>query len=595
MLAIRGEQYFNGLAVSGGIAHGRLLVLGRPERKVERQLIDPSAVAAELKRLNEALTATRQHLKGVRDRVAAAMGQSEAGIFEAHLLVLEDAVLLGEVQKLIRDQHQDAAFAFYTVTEKFATALSLADDDYLRERAADLRDIAQRVIDQLRGVSGEDALANLPEPCIVVAHDLSPSTTAQLNPRRVLAFATDLGGRTGHTAIMARKLGIPAVVGLGDASRHLHSGEYVLVDGYSGLVVVAPTDQTLFAYGQLKERHVALDEKLAEIRDQPAVTLDGQGIHLAANIESPADLPSVRSAGAAGVGLFRTEFLFLNRTTLPTEEEQYIAYRAVAEGCAPYPVVIRTLDLGGDKMPFGATMEREPNPFLGWRAIRISLTRPELLRTQIRAILRASAHGVVKILYPMISCVQEVQSANALLEECKGELRREGRAFDEHLEVGVMIEIPGAALIADHLAQWCDFFSIGTNDLTGYTLAVDRLNERVAHLYTPTHPAILKLIALTVAAGRRHNCWVGVCGEMAGEPAMIPLLVGLGVTELSATPRVLPHVKSLIRRLKLSEAQALVKSVESMEHAGDIAAAADRVARASAPELLEGRTGPAEA
>ena len=575
-----------GIAVSGGIAHGRVLVLGRTDRKIERRTIDPAAVPNELKRLNDALAATRQTLKAIHNRVAAAMGQSEAGIFEAHLLVLEDANLLGEVHKLIRNQFTDAVYAFHTVAEKFASALAAAEDDYLRERAADLRDIGGRVVDHLLGVSGEDVLTTLTEPCVVVAHDLSPSTTAQLDPRMVVGFATDQGGRTSHTAIMARKLGIPAVVGLGDITQRLRTGDYALLDGHGGVLISAPTDQTLFAYGQLQKRHVAMDKKLRELRDQPAVTLDGHRVIVAANIESPDDLPAVRESGADGVGLFRTEFLFLNRAQLPDEEEQYVAYRQIAEGCAPAPVIIRTLDLGGDKMPAEISLNGEPNPFLGWRAIRISLTRRDLFRTQLRAILRASAHGTVKLLYPMISCVEELRSANALVEECRAELRNEGRSFAARMEIGVMIEIPSAALVADHLARHCDFFSLGTNDLTGYTLAVDRLNERVAHLYAPTHPAVIKLIALTVEAARRHGRWVGVCGEMAGEPAMIPLLLGLGVTELSATPRAVPQVKFLLRRLKLAEAQALAAAVLDCENAAEISVATHQLARAVAPDLF---------
>lgn len=589
VLLNKGEQHFKGIAVSGGIAHGRALVLGRAEQQIERQAILPEDVPAELKHLNQALATTRQSLKAIHDRVAIAMGQAEAGIFEAHLMVLDDANLLGEVQKMIREQLTSAAYAFHTVAEKFASALAAVEDDYLRERASDLRDIAGRVTNHLLGVTGEDILGTLTEPCILVAHDLSPSTTAELDPKRVLGFATDQGGRTSHTAIMARKLGIPAVVGFGDITRHLHTGDYVLLDGLAGTLVAGPTDQTLFAYGQMQQRHVALAERLRELRDQPAVTLDGQGITLAANIESPADLPAVIASGAAGVGLFRTEFLFLNRTTLPTEEEQYAAYRQVAEGCAPHDVIIRTLDLGGDKMLSGGEYETEPNPFLGWRAIRISLSRTELLRTQLRAILRASVHGQVKLLYPMICCVEEVRAANAILEQCRAELRQEGQPFAEKFEVGVMIEIPSAALTADHLARHCDFFSLGTNDLTGYTLAVDRLNERVAHLYAPTHPAVIRLIELTVAAARRHGRWVGVCGEMAGEPAMIPLLLGLGITELSATPRAIPQVKFLLRRLKMPEACQLAESIQSLELGVEIAAASQSLAQAVAPDLFNGR------
>ena len=580
------EQVFRGIAVSGGIAHARVFLLGRTDRGIERRTIDPSEVISEFLRLTAGLAETRQAIKAIHDQVAAAMGQSEAGIFEAHLLVLEDANLLSEVQKVIREQNVDAVYAYHWVSEKFATALGAVDDDYLRERAADLRDIAGRVIDNMMGVPGESALALLKEPCLVIAHDLSPSTTAQLDPKKVLGFATDQGGRTSHTAIMARKLGIPAVVGLGNITQKVRTGDYALLDGHSGTLVVAPTDQTLFAYGQLQQRHVALNAKLHELRDQPAVTLDGHGLILAANIERTADLPPVRTAGAAGVGLFRTEFLFLNRASVPSEDEQYAAYRAVAEGCGSDPVIIRTLDLGGDKLPANFASAGEPNPFLGWRAIRISLDRPELFRAQLRAILRASAHGPVKLLYPMISGLAELRAANALLERCREELRQEGQGFDPAMEVGVMIEIPSAVMVADQLARECQFFSIGTNDLTGYTLAVDRLNERVAHLYTPTHPAVIKLISLTVAAARRQGRWVGVCGEMAGEPQLVPLLVGLGVDELSATPRVIPEVKFLLRRLKLSEAKALANEALACDCPQKILEQSQKLAHAVAPDLF---------
>jgi phosphotransferase system enzyme I (PtsI) len=586
---ISGERSHRGFAVSGGVAHARILVLGQTRRSVDHSPVDPEQVPAELDRLNQALVRTRRDITAVKEQVAAAMGAEEAGLFEAHLLVIEDSTLIDEVARKIRAERLPADTAFHVVSEKYVAALEAVDDAYLRERAADLRDVAGRVIDHLQGVGAPRDLRRLSEPCIIVAHDLAPSTAATLDREHVLGFATEAGGRTSHTAIMARKLGIPAIVGLGPLLEAVRDGEYALLDGHGGVLTVNPTDQTLFEYGQLKQRRAQFEEKLALLREQPAVTLDGHRVTLAANIDGPEDMAGVQSSGADGVGLFRTEFLFINRRTPPTEEEQYQAYRAVAERVGPgSDAVLRTLDLGGDKLPGALARTGEPNPFLGWRAIRISLGHPEDFRLQLRAMLRASAHGKVRLLYPMISSVEELRAANALLAECRGELRREGLPFDEAMPVGTMIEIPAAALIADTLARETDFFSIGTNDLTGYTLAVDRMNERVAHLYQPTHPAVIRLIRMTVEAGRRHGRRTTVCGEMAGEPALVPLLVGLGIDELSATPALVPQVKFLLRRLKLPEAKALAEFALGCDSAAEIHGRSAALAREIAPNLFGG-------
>ncbi len=517
------------------------------------------------------------------------MSAAEADIFDAHLLMLEDRVLIEEVIRFIREQKVNADFAFHAVSERYVAALSDVQDEYLRERAADLRDLAGRVLDNLLEVKDAFDLRRLKEPCILVSRDLSPSTTAQLDKKLVLGFATDIGGKTSHTAIMARSLDIPAVVGLQNVSEELQSGDYALLDGYNGTVIVNPTDQTLFEYGQLAKIKASLGEKLREIQRQPAVTLDGKTIHLSANIEDRNDIESVITHGAEGVGLFRTEFLFINRDSLPGEEDQYKVYRQVAAALKPNPVIIRTLDLGGDKFASHLQLAQEMNPFLGWRAIRFCLAQPELFRAQLRAVLRASAEGNVKMMYPMISGLEELKQANALVEKCKDELRAGRIPFDENLEIGAMIEIPSAALVADALAKRVKFFSIGSNDLIQYTLAADRTNEKVSHLYEPTHPAILRLIKMTVDAAHANGIWAGVCGEIAGDPVLTPLLIGLGVDELSAAPPVIDEVKYIIRRIKLSEAQALAAFALQCESPAEIFARCHELARVSAPSLFENK------
>jgi phosphotransferase system enzyme I (PtsI) len=413
--------------------------------------------------------------------------------------------------------------------------------------------------------------------------------TAQLDKKFVLGFVTDIGGKTSHTAILARSLDIPAIVGAQTISEELETGDYALLDGYNGTVIVNPTDQTLFEYGQLAKIKASLDEKLREVQHQPAVTLDGKTIHLSANIEDQHDIEAVLAHGAEGVGLFRTEFLFINRDRLPTEEEQYQVYRQVAVALKPHSVIIRTLDLGGDKFASHLQLAQEMNPFLGWRAIRFCLAQPEMFRHQLRAILRASAEGNVKMMYPMISGLEELNQANALVEECKAGLRAEKIPFAENLEIGAMIEIPSAALIADALAKKVKFFSIGSNDLIQYTLAADRTNEKVSHLYEPTHPAILRLIKMTVDAAHAHGIWAGVCGEIAGDPILTPLLLGLGVDELSAAPAVLDEVKYIIRRVKLDEARELAEFALASESPTEIFARCVEFARQTAPSLFENK------
>jgi phosphotransferase system enzyme I (PtsI) len=584
-----GEKIFRGIPVSAGVCRGKLLVLSRSHPSIPKREVTENCVPDEIGRLERALVQTRQQILEVQRKVSAGMGAEEGGIFDAHLLVLEDRTLLDEVIRNIAEKKFNAEYAFHIVAEKYASTLAAIEDDYLRERATDMRDVTSRILNNLMGRHEEVDLKKLTEPSIIISYDLSPSATAQLDRKTVLGFATDIGGQTSHTAIMARSLRIPAVVGLKSASNELETGQYALLDGFNGVVIVNPTDQTLFEYGQIIRKQVSLEEKLRDIQDKQAMTLDGHRVTLSANVEKATDAAEVRANGAEGVGLFRTEYLFINRTTLPTEEEQYQAYLRAATDLKPASVLIRTLDLGGDKFMANADQAPEMNPFLGWRAIRYCLQERPLFRSQLRAILRASAEGNIKMMYPMISGLEELIQANEMVEECKAELRKEKIAFDENLEIGAMIEIPSAVMVADALARRLKFLSLGTNDLIQYTLAVDRMNEKVAHLYEPTHPAILRLIKETVDAGHRNNIWVGVCGEMAGDPVLTALLLGLGVDELSASPPLVPPVKFLIRRLKMTEARSLAEFALSCESSKEILSRCQAFAREIAPGLFENK------
>ena len=576
-----------GIPVSQGVSQGRVLVLNRSLIVPAKAGFETDNQAGEGARLQTALAETRKQLTAVQERLRDEFGAKESQIFDAHLLVLEDPALMEEVGRQIRDEHHTPEYAFYTASEKYAEALSAVDDSYLSERAADIRDVTQRVLGNLIGQPQRAGVSDLTEPCIVVANDLTPSDTAQLDPAKVLGFVTEVGSRTSHTAILARSLQIPAVLGLGEAIEELKPGQTVLLDGFNGFVIISPSEQTLFEYGQLVERQSSIEESLDEIRTEPAKTLDGHTIILSANIERAGDVEAVRKSGATGVGLFRTEFLFINRSDLPNEEEQFQAYKKVTETLAPEPVIIRTLDLGGDKLLSHVNIAAEMNPFLGWRAIRLCLEEKDLFRTQLRAILRASAFGDLKIMYPMVSGMDELDAANVLLEECRDQLRAEGVKFAENLEIGVMIETPSAAMIADSLARRVQFFSIGTNDLIQYSLAVDRLNEKIAHLYEPTHPGILRLIKATVDAGQAQKIWTGVCGEMAGELAMVPLLIGLGVAELSVVPSLVPRVKMLIRSIEMAKARELAEFALNCDSPGKILARAEALAKAAVPDFFE--------
>ncbi|MSR65341.1 MAG: phosphoenolpyruvate--protein phosphotransferase [Verrucomicrobiae bacterium] len=577
---------FRGIGASPGIARGKIYVFGGVQDEVPQRKITKDEIPAETVRLEQALLATRQQLLEVQKQISDSIGTQDASIFDAHLLVVEDRTLIEEVIKGMKKDLHNVDYVFDKVAKKYVESLSKIKDDYLRERAADIEDVTKRILRNLLGKDHVD-LAHLTEERILVAYDLSPSNTATLDRSKVIGFATDVGSRTSHTAIFARSLEIPAVVGLQDASEKVKSGMSVLIDGYSGLLIVEPSEKTLWEYGQIEIKRHTIEDQLASIRDLPAETADGYRITLSANIEEAADAASVLQHGANGIGLFRTEYIYINRQDVPSEEDQYQEYKTAVEKIAPAAVIIRTLDLGGDKFASSLQVAHDLNPFMGWRAIRFCLARLDLFKAQLRAILRASAHGNAKIMYPMISGVGEVRRANQVLEESKTELRKEGKPFDENISVGVMIEVPSAVITAEIIAEEVDFFSIGTNDLIQYSLAVDRVNEKIAYLYEPTHPAILRLIKQVIEAGHSKGIWVGVCGEMAGEPLLVPLLLGMGIDELSTSPVTVPRIKKIIRTLNLVEARALAKDVMTCTNGTEIMNRAEQFVRRIAPEFLQ--------
>jgi phosphoenolpyruvate-protein phosphotransferase (PTS system enzyme I) len=568
----RQEIRFEGAGVSPGIAHGKVHVVRDDLDDVPRYRIAPSQIADEIGRFEAALIQTRMQILEMQQRIAESIGAKDAAIFDAHLLVVEDRTLIDEVLRKLETDLCNVEWIFQEVATRYAETLNKIDDPYLRERAVDIQDVTKRVIRNLQGKAPKKFLG-LTEPHILIAHDLTPSDTASMKREHVLGIATDLGSRTSHTAIMARSLGIPAIVGLHDITTKLETGQEVLLDGTDGLLILDPTPETLAHYADVESKRARVVAKLKELRETSSTTRDGRHIVLSANIELPEDVEAVAANGAEGIGLYRTEFLYLNRTTLPTEEEQYEIYRKVAERVRPDPLIIRTFDLGGDKLAPGTVdITDELNPFLGWRAIRLCLENIDIFKTQLRAILRASVVGNIKIMFPMISGLDELRGAIAVLAECKDELCSSGIDIGKEVEVGAMIEIPSAAISANVLAREADFFSIGTNDLIQYALAVDRVNEKIAHLYEPTHPAILRLLKMIADAAHANNIWVGVCGEMAGDVALIPLLLGLGMDELSASATLVPRVKRAVQSLAIPECRELVEVALNLETASEILA-----------------------
>ncbi|WP_201318678.1 phosphoenolpyruvate--protein phosphotransferase [Paenibacillus sp. EPM92] len=550
------SHVLTGIAASPGFAIAKAVPLQAEKYVPQRRSIDD--VPAETERFRKAVAEAKRELEAIRQSTEERLGPDKAEIFEGHLLLLEDPELIDAAAEQIAEQAVDAEYALYEVSQSFIEALLSLDNELLRGRAVDLQDVAGRVINHLRGVS-HTTVSSLLEACIIVAEDLTPSDTAQLNLEIVRGFVTEIGSRTSHSAIMARSLDVPAIVGAGAGVHAIQAGDTVVLDALEGRIVVNPSDAELADYREKQAQYERRKAELARLKDRPTESADGHRVELAANIGSVEDVAKALENGAEAIGLFRTEFLYMGRTSLPTEEEQYNSYKHVLEKMEGKPVVIRTLDIGGDKeLPY-MSLPKESNPFLGLRALRLCLSREDLFRTQLRALLRASRHGQLKIMFPMISVLDELLEAKRLLQEEKEKLLREGAVVAERIEVGMMIEVPAAAIGADIFASEVDFFSIGTNDLIQYMMAADRMNETVSYLYQPCHPTVLRLVQTVIRAARREGKWVGMCGEMAGDETAIPLLLGLGLHEFSMSASSILPSRALIGTLSQREWEGLAE------------------------------------
>ncbi len=560
---------FQGIGVSPGIVIGKALLLDPNDVEVRRLKVQENHVEREVERLRGALHRTKDEIFELKRKVSSEMGERQAAIFHAYLMFLDDPTLIVETSEQIRREKLNAEWVVQQFLERYVALFEAAQDPALRDRYVDIRDVGRRLIRNLSNSKAE-TLALLDKPVIVVARELGPSETAQMDLSKVMGFATDAGGRTSHTAIMARTMEIPAVVGLESLSHRVKNGDILVLDGTNGTVACNPDKKELALFRQKQRDLQAQEQELKRLRRLPAQTKDGTRVILAANIELPEEARQAVGRGAEGVGLFRTEFLFLNRNNLPTEEEQFEAYRLACKICHPHPVVIRTLDIGGDKFLSHLGMASEMNPFLGLRAIRLCLAHPYIFKVQLRAVLRASHFGKVKIMFPMISGLEELRKALALLREVKQDLQKRQIPFDAGMEVGAMIEVPSAALTADLLAKEVDFFSIGTNDLIQYTMAVDRANERIAYLYDPLHPAILRTIQGVIHAAHQQKIWVGLCGEMAGDPLFTLILLGMGLDEFSTSAVSIPEVKRMIRSVDFSDARRIAREVLELSSSSEI-------------------------
>ncbi|MGD6848563.1 phosphoenolpyruvate--protein phosphotransferase [Rossellomorea aquimaris] len=556
------SSLLKGIAASNGIAIAKAYRLVEPDLSFEKKNVDNAE--QEVSRFQEAIATSKSELEAIRDKARVDLGEDKAQIFEAHLLVLSDPELLTPIEDKVKSENVNAEFALKETADMFVSMFESMDNEYMKERAADIRDVTKRVLSHLLGVQ----IANpsmVTEEVIVIAEDLTPSDTAQLNREFVKGFTTDIGGRTSHSAIMARSMEIPAVVGTKSITSSVENGDMIIVDGLNGEVHINPTPEVIEEY---KKEHARYEEQKAEwakLVDEPTVSKDGEHVELAANIGTPKDLEGVKNHGGEGVGLYRTEFLYMGRDELPSEDEQYEAYKAVLEGMEGKPVVVRTLDIGGDKeLPY-LNLPKEMNPFLGYRAIRLCLDEQDIFRTQLRALLKASPFGNLKIMFPMISNLQEFREAKAILEEEKKALLENGTNVADHIEVGIMVEIPSTAVMADVFAKEVDFFSIGTNDLIQYTMAADRMNERVSYLYQPYNPAILRLVKMVIDAAHKEGKWAGMCGEMAGDEIAVPILLGLGLDEFSMSATSILRARSQIRQLNRAEMKELAEQALQLD------------------------------
>lgn len=558
-----------GIAASPGVVFGKALVLKEEPIVLNTQKITADQIEAEKAKFFAGREKAAAQLTAIKKKARRTLGEEKEAIFEGHLMILEDEELEEEILGYIADNLVTADVATSKVIDMQASMLAEIDDEYLKERAGDIRDIGNRLLRNILGMHIID-LGDIQEEVILVAYDLTPSETAQLNLDKVLGFITDIGGRTSHTSIMARSLELPAIVGTNDITARVKTGDTLILDAVNNQIHINPSDAEIAEFKAVQERVAAEKAELAKLKELPAETLDGHRIEVAGNIGTIRDVDGVLRNGGESVGLYRTEFLFMDRSELPGEEEQFQAYKEIVEAMGGKQVVLRTMDIGGDKeLPY-LNLPKEMNPFLGWRAVRIGLTRREILDTQLRAVLRASAFGKLAVMFPMIISVEEIRELKAIVAELKEQLRAEGKAFDENLQLGIMVETPSAAVNARHLAKEADFFSIGTNDLTQYTLAVDRGNEIIAHLYNPLSPSVLNLIKQVIDASHAEGKWTGMCGELAGDVRATALLLGMGLDEFSMSAISVPHVKKLARSINYADAKALADEALAQPTAADI-------------------------
>ncbi len=563
------NKFLEGIGASPGIAIGQVRITDRSRVVVVEAKIPRTEIPAEIERFKNALHMAKEELRATKQQIAEQKGTEHLYVIDTHLLILEDSMLINETVGFIEQLGINAEGALKRTLQKFKEFFGGIEDEYLRERSGDVETVTERIMRKLVGHS-QEPLGEVEGKVIIVAHDLSPADILQINKEKVIGFVTDLGGKTSHSAILARALEIPAVVGLERITAEVVDGDSLIIDGMSGVVVINPSHDLFRDYLRRKQHYEYLERELLKLRDLPAATIDGHRIILKGNIEFLEEIPSVKGHGGEGIGLYRTEMLYFNRATLPGEEEQFATYAALVKEMAPHPVTIRTLDVGGDKFVTDLNLADELNPALGLRAIRLSLRQPDTFKTQLRAILRASALGKVRIFFPMISGVEEIRNVKALLENAKSELRAEAIPFDEKIDIGIMIEIPSAVIIADLLAREVDFFSVGTNDLIQYSLAIDRTNEHLSYLYEPLHPAVLRSLKMVVDAAHKVGIDACMCGEMAGEPNYLPVLLGLGFDELSMNAASIPRVKKILRRCTKSELEKLVAKVLTFSTASEV-------------------------